>query len=302
MSDSSWPMDCSPPGSSVHGILQARTLEWVAVPSSRGSSRLRGQTQVSCTAGFFTLWGTREAQVFLRHSELKEVPWEFQLYHWVESSPHWVTDSHVEPLFHMKIHALFSQLLQSKGCEQQLPRTEVSSLESLVFLWVLSSEAILNTLWKEKEKKISFFLFQGVFENFLEICHLEVWLLYAHCSRLYPQSNGGPETEYSQNPRVRERQPWVTEPWALRLAKAEGSWLAVSHWSSPQIAESPQCNRKQKGLDLIFPSCLGPGRKTYSILWQGSNNIPKNLKRNDIVQKQNKLMVVMGGRMEGRDS
>ena len=32
------PMDCSPPGSSVHGILQARTLEWVAVPSSRGSS------------------------------------------------------------------------------------------------------------------------------------------------------------------------------------------------------------------------------------------------------------------------
>ena len=33
------PTDCSPPGSSVHGILQARTLEWVAVPSSRGSSQ-----------------------------------------------------------------------------------------------------------------------------------------------------------------------------------------------------------------------------------------------------------------------
>ena len=32
------PMDCSPPGSSVHGILQARTLQWVAIPSSRGSS------------------------------------------------------------------------------------------------------------------------------------------------------------------------------------------------------------------------------------------------------------------------
>ena len=32
------PMDCSPPGSSVHGIFQARTLEWVAMPSSRGSS------------------------------------------------------------------------------------------------------------------------------------------------------------------------------------------------------------------------------------------------------------------------
>ena len=35
------PTDCSPPGSSGHGILQARTLEWVAMPSSRGSSALR---------------------------------------------------------------------------------------------------------------------------------------------------------------------------------------------------------------------------------------------------------------------
>ena len=47
------PMVYSPPGSSVHGILQARTLEWVALPSSRGSSQPRGQTQVSCIAGRF---------------------------------------------------------------------------------------------------------------------------------------------------------------------------------------------------------------------------------------------------------
>ena len=44
------------------GILQARTLEWVAMPSSRGSSQLRDRTQVSRTAGrFFTNWATREA-------------------------------------------------------------------------------------------------------------------------------------------------------------------------------------------------------------------------------------------------
>ena len=50
------PVDCSPPGSSVHGILQARILEWVAVPSSRGSSQPRDRTQVSCIAGrFFTI-------------------------------------------------------------------------------------------------------------------------------------------------------------------------------------------------------------------------------------------------------
>ena len=39
--------DCSPPGSSVHGILQARILEWVAMPSSRGSSPPRDRTRVS---------------------------------------------------------------------------------------------------------------------------------------------------------------------------------------------------------------------------------------------------------------
>ena len=49
------PMDYSTPGSSVHGILQARILEWVAVSSSRGSSQPRDQTCVSCIVGrFFT--------------------------------------------------------------------------------------------------------------------------------------------------------------------------------------------------------------------------------------------------------
>ena len=53
-------MDCSPPGSSVHEIFQARILEWVAISFSRGSSQPRDRTQVSCTAGrFFTDWATR---------------------------------------------------------------------------------------------------------------------------------------------------------------------------------------------------------------------------------------------------
>ena len=45
------PMDCSPPGSSIHGILQARILKWVAISFSRGSSQPRDQTQVSRIAG-----------------------------------------------------------------------------------------------------------------------------------------------------------------------------------------------------------------------------------------------------------
>ena len=53
-------MDCIPPGSSFRGILQARILEWVAIFSSRGSSRPRDRTHISCLAGEF-FWATREA-------------------------------------------------------------------------------------------------------------------------------------------------------------------------------------------------------------------------------------------------
>ena len=57
-----YPMDCSPPGSSVHGILQARILEWVSISFSRASSWSRNQTQVSHSpARFFTIWTTRKA-------------------------------------------------------------------------------------------------------------------------------------------------------------------------------------------------------------------------------------------------
>ena len=49
------PIDCSPPGSSVYGILQARTLEWVTISFSKGSSRPKDRTLVPCVTGrFFT--------------------------------------------------------------------------------------------------------------------------------------------------------------------------------------------------------------------------------------------------------
>ena len=58
------PMDCSPPGFSIHGILQARILEWVAISFSRESSQPRDGTQVSCITGrCFNLWATREAGI-----------------------------------------------------------------------------------------------------------------------------------------------------------------------------------------------------------------------------------------------
>ena len=58
------PKDCRPRGSSVSGILQARILEWEAIPFSRGSSRPRDWTWVSCMAGrCFTSWATRKPSI-----------------------------------------------------------------------------------------------------------------------------------------------------------------------------------------------------------------------------------------------
>ena len=79
------PTDCSPPGSSVHGILQARILEWVATPSSRGSFWPRDRTGVSCiscTAGkFFPAeplgkpWGEKRDGVSPEIKLHPESPW-----------------------------------------------------------------------------------------------------------------------------------------------------------------------------------------------------------------------------------
>ena len=56
------PMDCSPLGCSVQGILKAKILKWVAIPFSRGSSQSRDQIWVSHIAGrSFTIWATRES-------------------------------------------------------------------------------------------------------------------------------------------------------------------------------------------------------------------------------------------------
>ena len=71
------PMDCSLPGSSVHGVLQARILEGVAIPFSRASSQPRYWTWVSYIAGrFFTLWATRETHWIYGYHNSKNWPQE----------------------------------------------------------------------------------------------------------------------------------------------------------------------------------------------------------------------------------
>ena len=66
------PMNCSLPGSSVHGISQARILEWVATSFSKGSSQPRDQTCVSClSGGFFTVEPPQEAPLVIREMKIK---------------------------------------------------------------------------------------------------------------------------------------------------------------------------------------------------------------------------------------
>ena len=63
------PMECSPPGSSVHGILQARILEWVAMPSSRGSSQTQGlNSRLLQRRRILYNWATREAHIYIKSS------------------------------------------------------------------------------------------------------------------------------------------------------------------------------------------------------------------------------------------
>ena len=67
------PMNYSPSGTSVHGILQARILEWVAIPFSKGSSQPRDQTPVSCMAEtFFTSWATRNFKCLFKEKINKD--------------------------------------------------------------------------------------------------------------------------------------------------------------------------------------------------------------------------------------
>ena len=69
-------MEYNPQASSVHRNLQARILEWVAFPFSRGSSQPRDQTHISHIAGrFFTVWGTRKAKNYSRR-------WMYHIHNW----------------------------------------------------------------------------------------------------------------------------------------------------------------------------------------------------------------------------
>ena len=83
-------MDCSPPGSSVHGILQARTPEWVAMPSSRRSSPPRQQTRISCldslSLGKPNTKGAGPSDLLLLNRNIRLMILEYKCWLWFISS------------------------------------------------------------------------------------------------------------------------------------------------------------------------------------------------------------------------
>ena len=109
------PTDCSPPGSSVHGILQARILEWVVIPFPRGSTPPRGQTLVSCIAGgFFTVWATERPSSWAK----------FYLYpkKFLSTSAKYLQRKHLSDftlITHPNIISLIAQLLKNPPVMQE---------------------------------------------------------------------------------------------------------------------------------------------------------------------------------------
>ena len=136
VTQSHWTL-CDPIEYTVHGILQARIVEWVTVPFSRGSSQPRYGTQVSRIAGrFFTSWATREAQIRsdqISHSVMSDSLWPHESRHARPPCPsptprvHW--DS--RPLTQWCHTAISSSVVPFSSCPQSLPASESFPMRQL---------------------------------------------------------------------------------------------------------------------------------------------------------------------------
>ena len=123
------PMNYGPPGSSVHGILQARTLEWLAMPSSRGSSQLRNQTHVSCIGRWVLsvqLSAVAQSCPTLcdpMNRSMSGLPVHQQLPEFTQTQVHRVSDA-IHP-------AISSSVFLFSSCPQSLPASESFPMSQL---------------------------------------------------------------------------------------------------------------------------------------------------------------------------
>ena len=128
------PMDCSPPGSSVHGILQAGILQWVAIPSSRGSSWPRDQTHIS----YVSCIGRWVLSVHFSHSVVSDSLW-----------PPWTAASQVFLSITDSRSLLKLMFIESVMPSNYLTLCRPLLLPPSIFpsIRVFSSESVLHIRW-----------------------------------------------------------------------------------------------------------------------------------------------------------
>ena len=134
------PMNCSPPGSSVHGIFHAGIPEWVAIPFSKWSSPYRDSSCIG--GGFFTIWPTRQAP----HVSCLPLSWPWYCTHLVFAFD-W------GPRVHIEASKLTSYpLLSSHWASYQdwavfhLPCGAVNEMEAERCVWALPTSSIMTAL------------------------------------------------------------------------------------------------------------------------------------------------------------
>ena len=133
------PIGSSPSGSSVYGTSQARILEWVAIPFSRGSSQPKDQIQVSCIAGkFFTIWATREPLIH------NKIPICLQWRSWRKQHP--ILSVHITTVEHWGGKMIHIKTFLKKKVKQNRVNKKWKPLyQSLTMPSILSSASLWPT-------------------------------------------------------------------------------------------------------------------------------------------------------------
>ena len=145
-------MNCSPPGSSVHGIFQARILEWVAISSSRGSSQPRDPTHVCCIGRWVLYHQSHLMYIYVSRSVVSDslrphglqparllCPWDF-----------------LGKNTGVGCHFLLQRIFPTQGLNAGLPHCRQMLLpseppgKSRLFLWLQSHTLPITSFWMDK--------------------------------------------------------------------------------------------------------------------------------------------------------
>ena len=199
----------------IHGILQARILEWVAFPFSRGSSQPRDQTQVSHIAGgFFTSWATREA-------------WGHTL-SWVRTMNEWITNKGKKTGTGFS----WSSWKASDGIPAAFLQQVLFEVAKLIFFIICTFQSRHFKIWN-----VPIFHKAGLIANIQrrEVRPWQMTLLQVH----HPSPLGS-----AQDSKL-----------SIIKGSARGSVLSTSEWPGPDIWWCPRVSGSKTGIHNEKVTC-----------------------------------------------